>query len=262
MPAGDDVLRHVARGVGGRAVDLRRILAGKRAAAVRGRAAVGVDDDLAAGEAGVAVRAADLEAAGRIDEVPRALQHRRRQHRLDDFLDHGLGELALLLVHARMVLRRQHDGVDRRRLAVDVADGDLRLGVRPQPRQPAVLPDFALALYEPVRVVDRERHQRRRLVAGVAEHQALVAGALVEMIVRGLVDAPLDVRRLPAIADHHRAAVGVEAKLGIVVADAPDRLARDARVIVHARRGDLAGEHDEPGRHQRLGGHAPGRILL
>jgi hypothetical protein len=34
---------------------------------VRRRAAVGVDDDLAAGEAGVAVRAADDEAAGRVD---------------------------------------------------------------------------------------------------------------------------------------------------------------------------------------------------
>ena len=66
---GDDVLRDVARRVGGRAVDLRRILARERAAAVRRRAAVRVDDDLAAGEARVAVRAADLEAAGRVDEV-------------------------------------------------------------------------------------------------------------------------------------------------------------------------------------------------
>ena len=68
-PGRDDVLRDVARRVGSRAVDLRRILAGERAAAVRRRAAVGVDDDLAAGEARVAVRSADLEAAGRVDEV-------------------------------------------------------------------------------------------------------------------------------------------------------------------------------------------------
>ena len=54
---GDDVLGQVAAGVGGRAVDLGRVLAGEGAAAVRGRAAVGVDDDLAAGQAGVAVRA-------------------------------------------------------------------------------------------------------------------------------------------------------------------------------------------------------------
>ncbi len=35
-----------------------------------GRAAVGVDDDLAAGEAAVAVRAADHEVAGRVHEDP------------------------------------------------------------------------------------------------------------------------------------------------------------------------------------------------
>src|SRR3546814_4401312 len=43
---GDHVLGDVARGVGGRAVDLGRVLAGERAAAVAGPAAVGVDDDL------------------------------------------------------------------------------------------------------------------------------------------------------------------------------------------------------------------------
>jgi len=36
---------------------------------VGGAAAVGIDDDLAAGEAGIALRAARDEAAGRIDEV-------------------------------------------------------------------------------------------------------------------------------------------------------------------------------------------------
>ena len=56
----DDVLGDPARGVRGGAVDLRRVLAGERAATVAGHAAVGVDDDLAAGQAGVAHRAADL----------------------------------------------------------------------------------------------------------------------------------------------------------------------------------------------------------
>ncbi len=233
MPRGDDVLRDVARGVRRRAIDLRRILAGERAAAVRRGAAVGVDDDLAAGEAGVAVRAADLEAAGRIHEEPRARQHVLREHRLDDLLDHRLGELLLLLVHARVMLRRQHDGVDATRLAVDVADGDLRLGVGAQPRQAAVAAHFALPLHEPMRVVDRERHQRRRLVARVAEHQPLVARALVQVVVGRAVDALRDVGRLAAVADHDGAAVGVEAQLGVVVADPADRVARDA---AHSRR--------------------------
>src|SRR3546814_13525521 len=64
---GDHVLGDVARGVGGRAVDLGRVLAGERAAAVAGPAAVGVDDDLAPGQAAVAPRAADHQLAGRVD---------------------------------------------------------------------------------------------------------------------------------------------------------------------------------------------------
>ena len=58
---GHDVLRHVAHRVRGRAVDLGGVLAAERAAAVAGHAAVGVDDDLAAGEPAVGVRAAELE---------------------------------------------------------------------------------------------------------------------------------------------------------------------------------------------------------
>ena len=48
---GDDVLGDVAGHVGGRAVDLRGVLAAEGAAAVPAPAAVGVDDDLAAGQA-------------------------------------------------------------------------------------------------------------------------------------------------------------------------------------------------------------------
>ena len=60
-PGGDDVLRDLAHRVRGRAVDLGRVLARERAAAVAGHAAVGVDDDLAAGEPAVGVRTAELE---------------------------------------------------------------------------------------------------------------------------------------------------------------------------------------------------------
>src|SRR3546814_19647933 len=51
---GHHVLGHVAGRVGGRTVDLGRVFARERAAAVRAGAAVGVDDDLAAGEAAIA----------------------------------------------------------------------------------------------------------------------------------------------------------------------------------------------------------------
>ena len=86
---GHDVLGQIARRVGRRAVDLGRVLAGEGAAAVRGRAAVGVDDDLAAGEAAVAIGTADEELAGRVDVPDRvladpALGQRLAHVRLDD----------------------------------------------------------------------------------------------------------------------------------------------------------------------------------
>ena len=66
---GHDVLGDVAGNVGSGAVDLGRIFAGECAAAVTAHAAVGVHDDLAAGEAGIAHGSADDEAASGIDVV-------------------------------------------------------------------------------------------------------------------------------------------------------------------------------------------------
>jgi hypothetical protein len=106
---GDDVLGHVARGIGGRAVDLRRVLAREGATAVPGGAAVGVDDDLAAGQAAVAVRAADDEAPGRVDQVAGVAggQQFLRNHRLDDLLDHGFRDLRVRDVRDRAASKRR-----------------------------------------------------------------------------------------------------------------------------------------------------------
>jgi hypothetical protein len=82
------------------------------------------------------------------------------------------------------------------------------------------------------------------------------------VVVRRLIDAALDVGRLPAVADHHRAAIGIEAQFGVVVADPADRIARDTCVVVLDRSGDFAGHHDEARRHQRFGRDARGRVLL
>ncbi len=64
-PCGDDVLRNPARGVARRPIDLRRILATECAAAVAAHATVRIDNDLASGEPGIALRSADDEAPGR-----------------------------------------------------------------------------------------------------------------------------------------------------------------------------------------------------
>src|SRR5690606_6946161 len=63
---GNDVLGHVTTGIGCRTVDLGWVLAGEGAATVTGHAAVGVDNDLASGQAAVAHRPADDKLAGRV----------------------------------------------------------------------------------------------------------------------------------------------------------------------------------------------------
>ncbi len=60
-------LADVARGIGGAAVHLGRVLAGEGAAAVAGVAAVGIHDDLAAGQAAVPRGPPMTKAAGGVD---------------------------------------------------------------------------------------------------------------------------------------------------------------------------------------------------
>ena len=50
-PGGNDVFRQIARGISGRAIDFCRVLARERTAAMRRRPAIGIDNDLPAGQA-------------------------------------------------------------------------------------------------------------------------------------------------------------------------------------------------------------------
>src|SRR5699024_3461473 len=128
----DGVLGDPARGVGGRAVHLRRVLAGEGAATVAGHAAVGVDDDLAPGETAVTHRTADDEPAGRVD------QHAGVVALDPDAVDLRLDDLRLDVLVQRVevdvlgVLGGQHRGVQTHRLVAGVLDGHLGLAVGAQ----------------------------------------------------------------------------------------------------------------------------------
>src|SRR5262249_16288591 len=65
----DGVFSDVTRDIGSRAIHLGGIFAGEGAAAVPAHATVGIHDDLASGQAGIAHGAADYEAAGGIDVI-------------------------------------------------------------------------------------------------------------------------------------------------------------------------------------------------
>src|SRR3990172_3584351 len=71
-----------------------------------------------------------------------------------------------------------------------------------------------------------------------------------------------EVRGLFLARDKDGAAVGVEAPAGVGVADAADSVAGNLGVIEVGFGGDLARHHRQPGRHQRLAGHAAVQVLL
>ena len=143
-----------------------------------------------------------------------------------------------LVRHEVAVLRRNDHRVDADRLALVVLDRDLRLAVGTQIVEHAVTPRARQALDELVRQHDRQRHQLVGFRAGIAEHQALVAGA-------ARIDAHRDVGRLAVDRRQHRAGVGVVAVLGLGVADVGNRVADDLLEVERAVGGDLAGDDGE-----------------
>ena len=92
----DDVLRHVPRRVGGRTVDLGRVLAAERAATVPRHAAVGVDDDLAAGQAASACGPPSAKSTGRVHvDLGVLVDHVGRHNGVDNLLQHRLLDLGV-----------------------------------------------------------------------------------------------------------------------------------------------------------------------
>ena len=160
------------------------------------------------------------------------------------------------------VLGRDQELLDPDRPAVGVADGDLGLAVGPEVVEAAVLADRGEPFRQPVRDVDRHRHQRLGLVGRVAEHHPLVAGAGDEQLVTrpldpglvGLVDALGDVGRLLVERDQDRDVVAVVAVVAVVVADLADRLADDLGDVEVDVGRDLARDDRHPGVDEGLAG--------
>ena len=141
----------------------------------------------------------------------------------------GLAER--LLLHVLVVLRGDDDRVDADRHVVLVLERDLRLAVGAEEVDLLRLADRRELARELVRVVDRRGHEVRRLVARVAEHEALIAGALLLVHALAFGHALGDVGALLLDRRDHRAGVGVEAHLGARVPDVAHGLADDLRVV-------------------------------
>jgi len=165
---------------------------------MRAGTAIGVDDDLASGETGIAVRAANFKPPGRVDVDHRLVGDEALGQNLMEYAHHIVaqflveGRIVAVLVIARRMLRRYHQGDRLDRHFVDVAQGDLALAVGLQERGLAAVPIIGHLFQDLVRIVQGRGHQLRRLVAGIAEHDPLVTGALV--LVAAFVHALGDMR--------------------------------------------------------------------
>jgi len=154
-----------------------------------------------------------------------------RQHGLDILLHHRLAQR--LGRDIGTVLGGQHHGLDPDRLVILVAQRNLALRIRAQPRDLAGLAHLRLALDQAVRERDQRRHRHVGLVRGITEHQPLIARALAALVLA--VDPPGNIRRLLADDIEHAAARAVEPHLRGVVADA---------LVCSA--GDETGSHNPP----------------
>ena len=151
--------------------------------------------------------------------------------------------------------------------ALVILHGDLGLAVGTEIVHQLLLADLGEALGHLVGQGDRQRHQLGGLVAGVAEHHALVAGAVVQRGVaaglglQGLVHAHGDVAGLLVDVGDDAAGGAVEAVLGPVIADVQDHLAGDLGDVHVAVGGDLTHDVDEAGADAGLAGHAAVGVL-
>ena len=216
---------------------------------MRPSSAVGIHDNLPAGETGVAVRASDHELACRIDvedEVGVEQGGSLLRQSLNDFRQKYCPYVILdLVVHCLVhpflsvlpygigvthfpefrcgefvVLGRNHDGVDANRpVGLVVLDGELGLGVRPEIWHKVVAPvtDIGEHLQCKMRQVKRKRHVFFGIPAGIAEHHSLVSGALLLRV--GADHAPVDVGTLLVDGGEDSTGVAVEHVSRLVVAD-------------------------------------------
>ena len=168
-----------------------------------------------------------------------------------------------------VVLGRDEHRAQPDRPAVLVVEGDLGLAVGAQVRDDVGPAHLGQALGHAVGQPDRQRHQRVGLVAGVAEHHPLVAGALrVEQVLAALarphllrgVDALADVGALLVEGDDDAAGVAVEAEALPVVADGLDRLPGDRRDVDVLAGRHLARDDAQAGGQEGLAGHPAARV--
>ena len=183
----------------------------------------------------------------------------------DDLLDHVLADG--LQGDLGGVLGGDHHGIHTGGLAVHILHSDLGLAVGTEVVQLAALTDGGQSLGQLVGQGDGQGHELGSLVAGVAEHETLVARAGVESVrltvlgLQGLVHAHGDIGGLLVDGGDDGAGVAVKAVLGTGVSDLADGLADDLLEVHGSLGGDLTHDGHKAGGAEGLAGHAGHGIL-
>ena len=190
-----------------------------------------------------------------------------------DVLDHVLDDVGADLGLRR---RRVSAGSRRRRfdahgLAIVVLDRDLALAVGPQVGQMPSLRTCGQAAAQLVGQHDGQGHQFGRLVAGKADHHALVAGAggldlvlahLATLGLQRLVDAQGDVGALLLDARPSRRRSRRQSHTWLGCSRCPGSSSRTSVVDIDVGfGGDLAGHQNQAGGDDALAGHAGVGVL-
>ena len=160
------------------------------------------------------------------------------------------------------MLRAHHDGVDAdgtMRLAV-ILDSHLALGVGTKvAHQLALAADLRQFVHDEVRQVKRQRHVRLGLVAGIAEHHALVARTLFLGICA--LHATVDVAALLVQRTEHATGRAVKHQLAAVIANLVDDIASRLHQVDVCLTFHLAGDNHLAGSDKRLAGNLRLRVV-
>ena len=218
--------------------------------------AVSINDDLAAGQAGITLRAADNKTTGGVDVILGVfIQQFGGDDGFDDMLHH-IG-MQLFLTDGRAVLAGNNNSIHAHGFAVIVFYGNLALAIRAQIIHHAILTHFGQALGQLVGQADGQRHQLGGFVAGITEHHTLVAstGNII-------VGAKGNVGALAVNVGDHAAGIAVKTVLGAVITNLADDLACNTGNINIAVGRDFAHDVDKTGGAGGLAGNAGTRVLF
>ena len=148
-----------------------------------GISAIGIYNNLTTGKTGIARGATQHKASCGIDiDLGLTVKELGGNDGLDDMLQNIGADL--LQRHVGAMLRRNHNRVHSRRLAINIFYRYLRLSVGTKIRKHARFTNLSQSLCHLVCQGNGKRHQLGSLIASVAEHQTLVTRTGIKGIIR------------------------------------------------------------------------------